>query len=161
MNYDPKVLAEFLWQSNAIENEYSPLALIDAYGAWQYVFTAGWGPAWIGKGVLLRAHGILMGNLCPEIAGKIRTVSVSVGGRIPPKPEEIEWILNRLLLVDFTPTTEEEIKQWHISFEMLHPFRDGNGRIGRIIMNCQRIWNDLPILIIKESKREEYYKWFD
>jgi Fic family protein len=37
---------------------------------------------------------------------------------------------------------------------------DGNGRIGRILLNWQRRYWNLPILIIKESEKEEYYKWF-
>jgi hypothetical protein len=58
-------------------------------------------------------------------------------------------------------TKEVFIKQWHINFEGIHPFEDGNGRIGRILMNLQRLSVGLPILIIHEGEEQfEYYKWF-
>ena len=43
----------------------------------------------------------------------------------------------------------------------VHPFIDGNGRTGRIFMNWWRVKNGLPILVIKETARQEYYKWFN
>lgn len=57
-------------------------------------------------------------------------------------------------------STEEEMVQDHIAFENIHPFIDGNGRMGRILLNWQRVKADLPILIIRESERQEYYSWF-
>jgi Fic family protein len=47
-----------------------------------------------------------------------------------------------------------------VAFERIHPFRDGNGRVGRIIMNAQRLQAGLPILIIPASERRLYYEWF-
>ena len=56
---------------------------------------------------------------------------------------------------------EETIEQDHIWFEKIHPFEDGNGRTGRILMNIQRLNAGLPLLIIHEGKEQmEYYKWF-
>ena len=53
------------------------------------------------------------------------------------------------------------IKRWHIQFEHIHPFEDGNGRVGRILMNFQLVKKGLPILVIHEGKEQrEYYKWF-
>jgi hypothetical protein len=52
-------------------------------------------------------------------------------------------------------------KKAHVAFETIHPFVDGNGRIGRILMNWQRLQEGLPILIIHEGPEQmEYYKWF-
>jgi hypothetical protein len=48
----------------------------------------------------------------------------------------------------------------HVSFEHLHPFRDGNGRVGRILYNWQRLKLGLPIHVIKYEDRWEYYNWF-
>ncbi len=53
------------------------------------------------------------------------------------------------------------IKNSHIFFEKLHPFEDGNGRTGRILMNLQKLNEELPLLIIHEGEEQmEYYKWF-
>jgi len=52
-------------------------------------------------------------------------------------------------------------EEFYIEFEEIHPFEDGNGRTGRILMNLQRIKLGLSLLIIHEGKEQmEYYKWF-
>ena len=55
----------------------------------------------------------------------------------------------------------EKIKQWHIDFEYIHPFEDGNGRVGRLLYLIHTILLELPIHIIKnDTKYEKYYPWF-
>jgi len=56
---------------------------------------------------------------------------VRVGGDVPPPPSEVEGLLTDL--VDRTPTTGVEAIGWHVDFEKIHPFRDGNGRVGRLL----------------------------
>ena len=52
----------------------------------------------------------------------------------------------------------EDIAEFHILFEKIHPFADGNGRVGRLLMAYQAIQNNIvPPLIINES-RDEYLK---
>jgi len=52
----------------------------------------------------------------------------------------------------------EDIAEFHISFERIHPFADGNGRVGRLLMAYQAIQNNfVPPLILNES-RDEYLK---
>jgi len=96
--------------------------------------------------------------------GELRTYDVFVGGRKCMSPELIKDALDRLF--DETPKTYKEIKDWHVRFERIHPFWDGNGRTGRFIMLRQMIQNNVPIpqmfVSIKnfEENRKRYYRWF-
>ena len=56
----------------------------------------------------------------------------------------------------------DNTKMIHVIFEKIHPFRDGNGRVGRILYNIHRLLVGLPIHIIHEGVEQmEYYKWFE
>jgi len=62
------------------------------------------------------------------------------------------------LLFQKTPTNIEEIAKFHIDFEKIHPFADGNGRVGRLLITRQFIQNDLIPPLIKNDFRKEYIK---
>ena len=149
---------EFLSQSNAIEREYSTKALEDACGAWKYAKTL----KYITIDGILKIHKILMKHLNKRIAGKIRNCPVYIGGeKKSQSKEEIECDLQWWVSSYAKRGDEEGIKTSHILFEKIHPFEDGNGRTGRILMNLQRIQAHLPILIIHEGEEQfAYYGWF-
>lgn len=145
----------FLRESNAIEREYSEPALEDAGKAWRFLINFDE----LTFSRILEVHRILLLNLNKSIAGKIRRVDVYIGYGKALAPERINEKLTDLL--ELLPKTEDEIKRWHIEYEAIHPFEDGNGRTGRIFLNWQRLQNDLPLLIIHEGEEQhEYYKWF-
>ncbi len=147
----------FLRESNAIEREYSDKALEDAKHAWDYAKSN----KKINIYIIRLIHQKLMIRLNPKIAGMIREVDVQVGLRVCMPYSAVESHLKELCSNRHSTNTEEEIKDWHIMFEKIHPFEDGNGRVGRILMNIQRIKAGLPLLIIHEGKEQlEYYKWF-
>jgi Fic family protein len=52
----------------------------------------------------------------------------------------------------------EDISEFHILFERIHPFADGNGRVGRLIMAFQAIQNSIVPPLIKNENRNEYLK---
>ena len=151
---------EFLKESNAIEGEYSEEALADAKQAW--IMACMNTKEGINLDYILGIHRRLMKRLNPRIAGKIRKCDVWVGGRKGYNPEIIKEELFLLCNPGIYPThTMKMIKRWHIQFEKIHPFEDGNGRTGRILMNIQLLKAKLPILVIHEGKEQfEYYKWF-
>ena len=150
---------EFLRESNAIEREYSEQALDDAITAW--TFTKKYINKTINKTIILKIHKLLLQNISPGIAGKIRKYDVWIGGRKGMNPELIELELQNWIDNFLDCETEQEIKHSHVSFEKIHPFGDGNGRTGRILMNLLRLKTNHPILIIHEGEEQmEYYKWF-
>jgi len=152
-----KNIKEFLKQSNFIESEYGSEALDDSIKAWDYMI----GEDNITVNRILEGHRILLENLNSRIAGKFRNCKVWVGGRECPADYAVQGLLLNWVKLHGRASKEEDIKKAHIAFEHIHPFEDGNGRIGRIIMNWQRIKNNLPILIIHEGyEQREYYLWF-
>lgn len=152
-----KNIKEFLKQSNFIESEYGSEALDDSIKSWDYLIEKDN----ITVNRVLDAHNILLKNLNSRIAGKLRDCNVRVGSRICPPYYAIQELLVNWVKLHGRASTEKDIKKAHIAFEKIHPFEDGNGRIGRIILNWQRTKNNLPILIIRENfEQREYYKWF-
>jgi Fic family protein len=174
-NPTDKEVEEFLRESNAIEREYSDIALQDANQAWiTGVLNA---KEDFSIDLMCGLHRRLMKRLNPKIAGHIREVPVYVGNstgyRECLKPELIKkelqklfdsWNKNKITLQDPelpNSTKEMFVKDWHIKFEGIHPYEDGNGRTGRILMNLQRLMLGLPILIIHSGPEQfSYYKWF-
>lgn len=161
---------EFLIESNAIEGEYRNIALGDAKDAWNYATSLKFkSPYNMSINQMLKIHKILMKRISPNIAGKLRKQPVFVGSNSKGIRECIDYkkILSELMMLfnaGLNPyyLGEEQIKNFHIKFEEIHPFLDGNGRTGRIIMNIQRLKLGLPLLIIHTGKeQQEYYKWFE
>lgn len=158
-------IAEFIRQSNMIEDEYSDEAFDDACNAWEYAETI----ELLQQIDILTIHNLLMKRLRPDIAGKYRTRGVFIGGekKIFRGQEFFDgWLvdLTNKIISSFKLETVEEkekaCKEAHILFEDIHPFEDGNGRTGRIIYNWHRLSLGLPLHIIYAEKRHEYYKWF-
>lgn len=98
--------------------------------------------------------------------GKWRTCRVWVGDREGAPHAEIPILMADWLEQhgQFKRSLYLNVPHWakaaHIAFEKIHPFLDGNGRTGRMLMNWMRIKTGFLPLFIEASKRWEYYKWF-
>lgn len=157
----------FLYESNKIEEEMSARALLDAIDAWQFALTYS-GPMDLPS--VLGIHKCLAQHLHPEIAGQLRTCAVWIGGKLKEAPlyskaleDELgKWCDTSIALLKEAKREDLEmaIRNLHVMFEELHPFVDFNGRTGRILMNWQRVEYGLPIEIIYDKNKHEYYEWF-
>lgn len=93
--------------------------------------------------------------------GKFRTLDVRVGDRVCPSWFTVEDRMQDWFKEFGNAATPELIMVAHIAFEKVHPFVDGNGRTGRMVMNWQRQKAGLPLLCIKAAERWDYYRWFE
>ena len=79
-------------------------------------------------------------------------------------PQDVPILLSQLIenleyRIEISKDNEDIVKailEFHISFEKIHPFSDGNGRVGRLILNYSLLENDLPFLVIKKEDKSEY-----
>lgn len=91
------------------------------------------------------------------IPNRIRNSSVQVA-----LPSEMPTAIPQLLAEwDDSPKDFESISRFHARFEHLHPFQDGNGRIGRLIMMKQCIENGVDLIVIDETHADEYESWME
>lgn len=146
---------EFLTQSNYIEGEDDNIE--QAARAWKSILEEDH----LSNVSICKAHKILMlDKPYPPPRGYYRSVpqiNVTIGGNAAPG----WWLVDGLMSNWCLDHMDLGWKEAHIRFESIHPFADGNGRIGRILMNWQRLKEGLPILIIHEgAEQHDYYKWF-
>ena len=93
-----------------------------------------------------------------EISG-FRTSPVFIRGaeHIPPAAEYIPQLLQELLYTSLhSGNFLRDLADFHIQFERLHPFSDGNGRTGRILLSKKTLENGLPPIVIPQDQRDSY-----
>jgi Fic family protein len=116
--------------------------------------------------MILFLHAVLIRNIRDEIAGRFRQKDeyVRVGMHIAPPPSRIEEELEALLMrfrADVSKDIVERLARFHLDFETLHPFIDGNGRIGRSLNNYLLVREGYVSINIRFLDREEYYQAFN
>jgi Fic family protein len=117
----------------------------------------------ITKDLLLNWHREIFGETKQDISGKFRDYLVRVGPYLAPDWQDVEDLMKNLINFidknqDINPVELSGIA--HYKFESIHPFGDGNGRIGRLLMNHILWHSGYPMLIIEYKKRASYYKAF-
>lgn len=117
----------------------------------------------VSKKLILDWHQKMFGNTKKDIAGRYRDFSVRVGSYRAPDWQEIDKLMNAFFrfVNNSQINTVELAARAHYRFEKIHPFGDGNGRIGRLLMNHILWLMDYPLIIIEYKKRKSYYKAFN
>jgi len=115
--------------------------------------------------IIKQLHYLILKNIRDRDAGKYREVNVLITGSkhvppmnslVPPRMRELmDWLYSDEAN-DLHPI--EKAARFHHDFVYIHPFVDGNGRTGRLLMNLLLMQNGYPITVIKNARRHEYYK---
>lgn len=166
-NYSENELRQFLAESNAIEGVFDDDSLKQAQLAWKYLISQ----KELSPNTILITHQILMAHqdLSQRLKGNWRNCPVWVGGRegsdFRKIPSLIQSWLEKIAISDNLKLTPEEqdiiLQNLHVQYEHIHPFVDGNGRTGRMFWNFLRLKRGLPLKIIYEDERFEYYRLFN
>ena len=81
-----------------------------------------------------------------------------VGGRDTTPPRLVGAAMDDLLELYSGPMTFEDIADFHYRFESIHPFQDGNGRVGRVLMFEQCLANGIMPFIVLDDEKLFYYR---
>ena len=120
----------------------------------------------LSESVIKNIHALVLMNR-PEDKGVYRRIPVKIMGAYtePVQPYLIEPKMTELLQGDNERKGAihdiERIARFHLEFEGIHPFIDGNGRTGRLLMNLELIKCGYPPINVKFADRKRYYDAFD
>lgn len=160
-------IATFLTESNKIEGIYDDQSFEDSGEAYFYIM----GKKTLTVKDVLKTHKMLMKHQDHEERdkGHFRRCAVYIGRHEgkpwPLVPEMVQEWVDRVNMVMDIPYDKEDhetmSRSLHVQYEDIHPFIDGNGRTGRLFMNWYRLKTGLPLMIIYNDKKQEYYNWFN
>lgn len=121
----------------------------------------------LSNNLTLELHRILLSGISDDWAGRYRGNKewVRVGAHVGANPAFVKGLMVSLF-EQYNQNSDEyfldKIAHFHAEFEIIHPFNDGNGRIGRVLSNQQLLKLGYPPIIIQnKSKKSDYYPLFD
>ncbi len=128
--------------------------------ALEYLFSCLINKSPINEKVILKLHGILMNGIHSD-AGFYRRHGVRIVGSNVPTANyvKIPYLMEELAK-DINKKSKDVISQVafiHSRFEQIHPFGDGNGRVGRLIMNAMLLKQNIIPAVIKQKEKQKYY----
>lgn len=118
-------------------------------------------------GHILTYHKLLLESINDDFAGRFRNGKewVRIGSHLGANPTFVSGLMSELVN-DYLQSDNryfiDKIAYFHAELETIHPFLDGNGRIGRVLINQQLMKLGYPPIIIQnKSKKTDYYPLFD
>ncbi len=94
------------------------------------------------------------------LVGEYKKLPNEVGGGETALPEEVPLKMRELLKKynSLQNKTFEDVVEFHVEFEKIHPFQDGNGRVGRLILFKECLKNNIVPFIIEDELKMFYYR---
>ncbi|MBI2450338.1 MAG: Fic family protein [Candidatus Nealsonbacteria bacterium] len=116
----------------------------------------------VDENLILKLHAILMSGIRPD-AGLYRSHAVRITGINLPTANYLKIpVLMPAIIKEAAKTTDDIIAlsvKIHAQFEQIHPFSDGNGRIGRLLMQSMLLEANLAPAVILQEKKQLYYTY--
>lgn len=134
--------------------------------AFEYIVALADANTELSERVIKEIHSLVLMNDVNN-RGVYRSVPVTIMGAVhtPPQPYlvpvQMETLLRNYEVMKREKHIIEAIAEFHLRFEGIHPFIDGNGRTGRLILNLELIKAGLLPINIKFADRRTYYECFD
>lgn len=149
------VTYQHIRESNLIENIDSTTEDLISVAAWEFLAVH----TRLNLEVVLNLHRLITVKQLAQDAGKLRMVDVRVGPYLKMPWEMVSGMLG-LWLRTMREWSQLDPVHMHVQFEHIHPFVDGNGRTGRMLMWWHQMKRgEKPVLLTLE-KRDLYYEWF-
>ena len=119
----------------------------------------------LSQAMIKRLHEILKSGTSDSrqdwfAVGEYKKLPNEVGGQETTAPEDVENRMRALLNAYNAKTrkTLRDLLDFHVQFESIHPFQDGNGRVGRLILFKECLKNDIVPFIITDDLKMFYYR---
>lgn len=111
--------------------------------------------------LILRLHGMLLRGINDDRAGRFRRRGewVRVGAHMGANPEYVDRLVETIITEYYEDENYfiDRVARFHAEYETIHPFSDGNGRVGRVIINQQLLELGVPPIIIPNKGKERHY----
>lgn len=121
-------------------------------------------PHFINEHLIKELHTLVIQDIDKNIAGKYRNIDVFITGtkHVPPSALEVPHQMSALIAWAKANYKKLDVIEFasifHHKFVHIHPFQDGNGRVGRLLMNIFLLHYGFPLTIIQKNDRQKYYR---
>jgi fido (protein-threonine AMPylation protein) len=151
-------MKDHIRHSNLIEGIDDPAEDVRSLEAWEWLQEQ----RTLSQPVILELHKRITIAQLGDDAGRFRSVPVTVGGHYPPNGMVMKGRLYGWGIKMIDQWSVVDPKEMHVEFEKIHPFIDGNGRTGRMIMwwHEKKLGREPTLIRSNEADRQYYYDWF-